>query len=147
MPCSYKKIKHSGGKEKKGNHKAGGFWLVSLSFWKIKSASPTYLSSDAVSTFDSAGSVWIYLHVGDCDIPEKNNTLKQIRLWESEIFHQSNAGLMPEPRDRSKNTGFFHYLWRRSTFGCLPASPGAPRGGLVIRGVKTVQWRSLLTRW
>lgn len=47
---------------------------------------------------------------------------KQIRLWASEIFQKSNAGLMPLPCDQ-RIRGFFHYLWRRNTFGCLPAFP------------------------
>lgn len=72
---------------------------------------------------------WIYLHAHLCapDISKRMRACvslcvcKQIRLWASEIFQKSNACLMPLPCDQ-RIRGFFHYLWRRNTFGCLPAS-------------------------
>lgn len=74
---------------------------------------------------------FIYLHVYILMTSQKNVCVwrfvcacmyKQIKLWASEIFQKSNAGLMPLPCDQSIQ-GFFHYLWRRNVFGYLPTSP------------------------
>lgn len=103
---------------------------------------------------------WIYLHahLWAHDIPKRMHACvslcvcKQIRLWASEIFQKSNAGLMPLPCDQ-RIRGFFHYLWRRNTFGCLPASLSRSLS-LRLKGEESVGYqgnaahrRSLLTRW
>lgn len=130
----------------KGKCKTGSFMLASTSFGEvieINPASPTYLCGVRCVYFWQRWKclcLWMCGYVLDvftCTFvcpwhPQKEYvqahwclfvcayTYKQIKLWASEIFQKTNAGLMPLCDQRIR--GFFHYLWQRNAFGCLPAS-------------------------
>lgn len=54
-------------------------------------------------------------------VREREREHKQIKPWVSDIFQKSDAGLMHLPCGQ-RIWSFFHYLWWRNTFECLPPS-------------------------
>lgn len=164
--------------DKREKAETGSFLLMSTSFGKvieINPASPTYLHSMIHFYFWQLWkclclSLWVdvrcvdvfYLHAHLCVLKNAYAWLcvcvtawtrlyKQIGLWASEILQKSNAGLMPLLCDQ-RIRSLFHYLWRRNTFGCLPASLShshsawRERRVSVIRGTLCIG-EPFLTRW
>lgn len=61
-----------------------------------------------------------HVHVCTC-VCKREREHKQIKPWVSDLFQKSDAGLMHLPCGQ-RIWSFFHYLWWRNTFECLPPS-------------------------